>query len=181
MRGVEQDVDQRKPGAIYVCSFAGLDDAVALSSGTYLVSLINAQMMSELKTPRGIDPARHLRLIMNDIEAPQDGMILPNAAHVDQLIAFAREWARQAPLLINCRAGRSRSTAAAFIIECALNPDMLEDDIAAALRAASGTAQPNRLLIKLADEALKRDGRMIAAIERIGAGDAAHNHVFRLR
>lgn len=181
MNGAEQEAGKLKAGLIYVCSFAGLDDAVALSNAAYLVTLINAQMMSELITPRGVDPARHLRLVMNDIEAPQDGMILPNAAHVEQLIGFAQEWRRQAPLLINCRAGRSRSTAAAFIVECALNPDMPEDEIAAALRAASPTAQPNRLLIKLADDALERKGRMIAAIEQIGAGDPAHNHVFRFR
>ncbi len=38
------------------------------------------------------------------------------------------------------------------------------------LRRASPTAYPNRLLVALADEALARDGRMMAAVEDIGRG-----------
>ncbi len=177
----EQFGEKRQQGVIYVCSLAALEEAVAMSDAAYLITLINAQMMSELITPRNIHPERHLRLIMNDIEAPQEGMILPCLTHVEQLIAFAHQWNCEGPLLINCRAGRSRSTAAAFIIECVLNPNKSEAEIAAALRAASNTAQPNRLLIKLADKTLKREGRMMEAIERIGTGDQAHNHVFRFR
>ncbi len=41
---------------------------------------------------------------------------------------------------------------------------------ARALRRASPTAYPNRLLVALADEALARDGRMMAAVEDIGRG-----------
>ncbi len=175
----EQIARTRVAGAIYVCSLAALDDAIAVSNADYLITLINEQMMSELETPSRISPQRHLRLVMNDIEEPREGMILPCETHVERLIEFAREWNGRGPLLINCRAGRSRSTAAAFIIQCALNPHQAEIEIAAALRAASQTAQPNRLLIRLADTALGRDGRMVQAIERIGAGDPAHSHVFR--
>ena len=70
------------------------------------------------------------------------------------LVKFARDWDRKAPLLIHCWAGISRSTAAAFITLCALNPDIEELELARALRRASPTAYPNRLLVALADEAL---------------------------
>jgi len=41
------------------------------------------------------------------------------------------------------------------------------------LREASPTAYPNRRLVALGDEVLSRQGRMIAAVERIGRGAIA--------
>ena len=64
----------------------------------------------------------------------------------------------------------SRSTAAAFITVCALNPGRSEDAVAAALRQASPTATPNARLVAIADAMLGRDGRMVDAIARIGRG-----------
>ena len=51
------------------------------------------------------------------------GLVLPCEEHVADLVQFALDWDRKAPLLIHCWAGISRSTAAAFISLCALNPD----------------------------------------------------------
>jgi predicted protein tyrosine phosphatase len=107
--------------------------------------------------------------------------VLPCESHVCDLIRFAREWDRQAPLLIHCWAGISRSTAAAFISLCALNPAGTEHDLAWVLRRASPTAYPNRLLVALADEALARNGRMVTAVEDIGRGRVAEEaEVFSL-
>ena len=136
-----------------------------------LVTLINGE--TPINTPPSIVPDRHLRLAMNDICEPQPGLVLPCEGHVSDLINFAREWDRQAPLLIHCWAGISRSTAAAFISLCALNPPGSELALARALRRASPTAYPNRLLVALADEILLRKGRMIAAVEDIGRGRIA--------
>jgi predicted protein tyrosine phosphatase len=91
----------------------------------------------------------------------------------DNLVRFALNWDRQAPLLIHCWAGISRSTAAAFIMLCALNPDVPERLVARRLREASVTASPNRLLVRLADARLNRCGRMVTAIEQIGPGQMA--------
>ena len=77
-------------------------------------------------------------------------------------------------MVVHCWAGISRSTAAAFISLCAINPDAPEELIAQRLREASPTAYPNRLMVRLADEALARRGRMIKAIERIGRGEPAY-------
>ena len=73
-------------------------------------------------------------------------------------------------MVIHCWAGISRSTAAALISLCALNPRCAEHLIARRLREASPTAYPNRLMIRLADAALGRKGRMVAAVEAIGRG-----------
>jgi predicted protein tyrosine phosphatase len=64
----------------------------------------------------------------------------------------------------------SRSTAAAFITACALRPHRDEAEIAQAVRTKSPTATPNSRLVTIADAMLGRNGRMVAAIEKIGRG-----------
>jgi predicted protein tyrosine phosphatase len=89
---------------------------------------------------------------------------------VARLIEFALDWGGSGPMVVHCWAGISRSTAAAFTALCAINPEVSEELIAQRLREASPTAYPNRRIIQLADAALKRDGRMMHAVERIGRG-----------
>jgi len=156
---------------IYVAPLSLVETTVADANVSHLVTLINGETL--IDTPPGIGPERHLRLAMNDICEPQPGLVLPCDTHVADLIRFAREWDRQAPLLIHCWAGISRSTAAAFISLCALNPAGAELELARALRQASPTAYPNRLLVALGDEILARDGRMVAAVADIGRGKVA--------
>ena len=107
--------------------------------------------------------ARHLQLEMHDVEVSLYGERAPHMEHARELIAFVRAWPGEAPLLIHCRAGVSRSTASAYVAACARNPDADAAEIARALRAASPTARPNPALVMLADEALQRRGRMIDA------------------
>jgi predicted protein tyrosine phosphatase len=167
------------PETIYVAPLSLVETTVADARVSHLVTLINGE--TAIPTPSGIGPERHLRLSMNDICEPQPGLVLPCETHVCDLINFARSWDRQAPLLIHCWAGISRSTAAAFISLCALNPEGAERDLAWALRCASPTAYPNRLLVLLADEALARSGRMVTAVEEIGRGKIAEEaEVFAL-
>ena len=79
-------------------------------------------------------------------------------------------------MLIHCYAGISRSTAAAFIALCALNPHTSEELIASRLRLSSETACPNRLFVALADKMLGCDGRMIAAVAKMGGGILADEY-----
>jgi predicted protein tyrosine phosphatase len=88
------------------------------------------------------------------------------------LLSFVSQWDRKQPIVVHCFAGISRSTAAAFIMLCALRPEKGEDEIALRLRLASPSATPNIRLVGFADRLLEREGRMIAAIEAIGRGEA---------
>jgi predicted protein tyrosine phosphatase len=84
-------------------------------------------------------------------------------------------------MVVHCYAGISRSTAGAFVTICALNPQRDEIKIAQALRDASPTATPNLRIIRIADQMLGRNGRMVAAVESIGTGRAAYaTEPFRL-
>lgn len=159
------------PAAIHVCPMTRVEATVASSGARHLVSLLAAG--TDFGRPSAIAAENHLWLTMNDIVAAQDGLTPPGHAHVEALLGFARRWDRDAPLVINCFAGISRSTAAAYIVAAALAPGRDEADLARTLRALSPSATPNLLLVGIADDLLKRDGRMVAAVTAIGRGAEA--------
>lgn len=164
---------------IVVCPLSAVETVVGRYRPAGLVTLINAEMM--IDTPAGIDPGRHLKLSINDISAPSEGLVAAGEADVRRLIDFIDAWDRSAPLAIHCWAGISRSTAAAYVALCRLNTGRDESALANALRAASPHATPNRLIVRLADDLLGRDGRMVAAVEKIGRGaNAWEGRVFTL-
>jgi len=150
---------------IHVCSLSRLHRTVEETGARHVVTLLGIE--DAVPLPAAVPAANYLRLAMHDISGPLDGYVAPQVEHVENLIGFVRKWPRAAPLVIHCYAGISRSTAAAFTTVCALNPHRAEDEIAAALRRASPTAMPNARIVRLADEILGRDGRMIQAIETI--------------
>jgi predicted protein tyrosine phosphatase len=154
---------------IHVCSLQRLEAAVDETGARSVVSLL--QEGTPLARPPAIALDRHLLISVSDIVAPMEGQVLPGEIHVRRLIGFVRSWDRNEPLLIHCFAGVSRSTAAAFIAACALNPKREEDEIAWKIRTASPTATPNALLVALADRQLARKGKMIDAIASIGRGE----------
>lgn len=157
---------------LHVCSLARLADTVAATGARHMVTLINEG--TPVMRPPSIAADDHLFLGMNDIVTPMDGYISPAEQHVHALLAFTGRWWRngraETPLVIHCWAGVSRSTAGAFVTACALNPDRSEDDLADAIRAQSPSATPNARIVAIADALLRRDGRMIAAVARIGRG-----------
>lgn len=159
----------RSPGRIHVCPLSAVPHVVATCEASHLVTCLPGEVRVE--TPGAIQPANHIRLLIHDICEPVEGYIAPDAEHVLQLINFAAAWNRQGPMVIHCWAGISRSTAAAFVMLCALNPRAPEPLIAQLLREASPTAYPNRLMIRLGDATLGRAGRMMAAVEAIGRGE----------
>lgn len=153
---------------LHVCSLSRLHETAERTGATRLITLINAG--TPVERPATIAEADHLFLGFNDIVEPIEGMTPPAASHVRTLIDFADRWDRSTPMIVHCWAGISRSTAGAFIIACAHNPDRDETEIAGALRTASPSATPNARLVALADDVLGRNGRMISAIAQIGRG-----------
>jgi predicted protein tyrosine phosphatase len=154
---------------ILVTPLSAVEETIRLYRPSHLVTLLSPEHMIE--TPVGIDPARHLRLAVNDVAEAWGAEIPPEPHHVDKLLAFGRGWSGDAPMLIHCWAGISRSMAAAYILLCdRLGPGQ-EEKIALRMRAIAPHAFPNPLLVKHADEALARKGRMIEAVRAIGRGD----------
>jgi predicted protein tyrosine phosphatase len=154
---------------LHVCSLDRIGAAVEETGARTLLTLLSHGTL--VTRPPAIRPERHLYLAMSDIVDPIDGQILPADHHVRTLLKFVGDWDQAEPLLIHCFAGVSRSTAAAFITACALNPARDENEIARAIRAVSPTATPNARLVALADNVLGRSGRMTEAVAAIGRGE----------
>ena len=153
---------------IHVCPLSKVPETVRATGARSLVTLLDKG--TPVNRPSGIAAERHLVVVLSDIIVEVDGHTLPSESHVENLLTFVRQWDQAAPLLIHCWAGVSRSTAAAFITACALRPHRDEAEIAQAVRTKSPTATPNARLVAIADAMLGRNGRMIAAIEKIGRG-----------
>ena len=151
---------------LLVAPLSSLPDALAAHAPSHLVSLLSPEHM--IDTPPGFPAAMHLRLGVNDIIDPAAGTAPPARQHIDTLLEFSRSWDMRQPFLIHCWAGISRSMASAFTILCdRLGPDR-EIQIARAIRQRAPHAQPNRLLVQHADDALGRNGKMIAALNSMG-------------
>jgi len=164
---------------IHVCSLARLYATVEETRARHIVTLL--RLIDRVQRPAHILEQNHLVLAVDDIVDEQAGYTAPAEDHVSRLIAFAKGWDRAAPMVVHCFAGISRSSAAAFTAACALNPERDEAQIARAIRSASPTAYPNPRIVSIADRLLKRQGRMIRAVESIGRGDlATEGHPFRI-
>ena len=164
---------------LHVCPLVRLADTVSATGARHVVTLINAG--TPVARPASVAAENHLFLGLNDIVADEPGLTPPAAGHVEAFLAFVDRWGRSGPMVIHCYAGISRSTAAAFIAACTIDPRRPEAEIATALRAASPTATPNARLVALADDLLGRRGRMRTAIAAIGRGrDAFEGVPFRL-
>ncbi len=149
---------------IIICSLADLPETIEDEAPHGIVTLLGPELMiPEIKGYEG----RHLRLEMNDIADHAPGQILPHDTHVDELLAFVDAWPQEAPLIVHCWAGVSRSTAAAFVTQAHLHPRADERELALALSTAAPHARPNRKLVALADATLGRNGRLIEAAELV--------------
>jgi predicted protein tyrosine phosphatase len=149
---------------LLISSYAQIADTIRRHRPSHMLTLMD----EPVATPSEIPPGRHHRIRVHDIAEPAEGAIAPTVDHIEGLLTFARTWTREAPFLVHCWAGISRSTAAAFIVLCDIRGPGHEAQIARELRELAPHAQPNRLMIRHADEFLGRAGLMIAAVEGMG-------------
>jgi predicted protein tyrosine phosphatase len=154
---------------ILVTSLSDMPEQVRLRQPSHLVTLLSPEHMIE--TFDGFPAGRHLRLGLNDIAAVEDGTSPPEAGHVRQLLTFARGWDGSTPMLIHCWAGVSRSMASAYTVLCDRLGPGHEMMLAREMRLRAPHAAPNRLIVRLADDALGRGGEMVGAVEAMGSAD----------
>jgi predicted protein tyrosine phosphatase len=119
----------------------------------------------------------HLVLPFEDVDDDSLGVQVATVGQVARAIDFARAH-RRGSLLIHCRHGVGRSAAIALAVIADRNGAGQEAAALEALLAIRPEATPNLVVIKLADEALGRDGRLIAAV---GAWEAASSHMAQAR
>ena len=127
--------------------------------------------------PNGPDPpefaefAPHRRLVLrfHDVIEPLPDQIAPTRADVERLLVFGREVDEtpDAHLLVHCRAGVSRSTAAATLIIMQANPEWPASAALEAVAALRPRAWPNLLILEFGDALLGRNGEIVAAVGAI--------------
>jgi predicted protein tyrosine phosphatase len=155
--------------SIYVCNLIEMPGHAQALGVSHLVSLVAP--VEQPPTPAVIAAERHHRVGIHDISEPLDGHILPSEAHIEGLIGFVRAWPeRDAPILIHCVAGISRSMAAA-LITLAIKAPGRELEAARHVRNAAPHAWPNQRMIAVADRLLGCGGRLVAARQAMGPAD----------
>lgn len=151
---------------ILVCSLQDMPRVATDHGATHVVSLVQQPDLPE--TPSGLSADRHLKIAVDDITEPCGGKILPCADHISEFIAFVAGWRQEdGPIVLHCHAGVSRSMAAALILLSLRRPGH-EREAARWLRRYAAHANPNRLIVSLADRRLNREGRLLEAIEAMG-------------
>ena len=101
----------------------------------------------------------------HDVIEPQPDQIAPTREDVERLLVFGREVSEtpEAHLLVHCRAGVSRSTAAAALILMQANPEWPASAALDAVAAIRPRAWPNLLILEFGDALLGRNGEIAAA------------------
>ena len=151
---------------IFVCPRSKVAEMVQRHKPSRVVSLLDPG--SEFPDLGPVYAKKHLRLEFHDVHLPLLTHALPTPAHFDQFLRFIQEWDPADALLIHCQAGIGRSPATAFIAACIHNPHAAERHIAIQLRQACSLVRPNENWIRIADYAMKRQGRMFDAIWQTG-------------
>jgi len=153
---------------IFVCGLYEMAEHVERLRPGRLVSLLPKE--EQPPTPPEIEADDHLRVPICDVDAPGAGPFAPERHHIVALVAFLRATPPEISILIHCLAGVRRSTAAALIALVLEAPER-EREAALCLRAAAPFADPNRLMIDLADDVLGCKGKLVAARKAMGLPD----------
>jgi predicted protein tyrosine phosphatase len=156
---------------IIVCPLSHVETICEARRPSHLLSLLDPGHV--IPSPAGLGTGAHLRIGVHDICDETEGLVRPDEATVQEVIAFGRGWTAEAPIVVHCWAGISRSSASAFTLACARNPHADERTIAEEIRRRSPYATPNRRIVALADDILGRGGRMVDAADAIGRGQSA--------
>jgi predicted protein tyrosine phosphatase len=157
-------------GMLIVTSLEGAEEAYRRRHPARVISLV-----SEDETPPcfdGLDGGAHLKLYVQD-ESSARSIACAAKSRAAAILQFLDGWTGDDDLLIHCRRGVSRSTAAAYIALCMARPDADEATLLARLRRAAPHADPCPLMIANADAALGRNGRMTEALDELPPPAAA--------
>jgi len=151
-------------------SISGIDDVELLAGTpfTRVISISDAEFKAgrgDEKKLRALFPgARFSFSYFDDVEyARRDG---PDRDAVYRILLFSQGFTPADKILVQCRAGISRSTAIACAVTCQHTPPGEEKAAVQHIRNIRPQMLPNFHIIRLADEILQRQGRLIAAVAK---------------
>ncbi len=149
---------------------------------TDIVSLIDPDL-EDHRRPVFPAQAQVFQRAFWDVDDP--GQLTADRATIAALVDFADDWAARhrqgepARLLVHCHMGVSRSTAAAYVALATLAGPGGEAAAFDQLLAVTNKPWPNGLIVRLADEHLARDGRMVAALAAYRAANPRRLRAYR--
>ena len=133
--------------SIVVTPYQHIPDVLIRTDVSHAISILGRS--DQLAWP-SVGTLKVLTLEFDDIIYSSGSFIAPNREQIANLIAFARDWNGTGTLLVHCRAGSSRSPAAAIIAAAALGrPDSAA--LVMRIRTARAYFRPNETMLKLAD------------------------------
>jgi predicted protein tyrosine phosphatase len=113
---------------------------------------------------------RRTMLRFNDEIDPRPGIVLPQEKDIEAILAYGRAYAAHPGdkhLLVHCHMGMSRSTAAMATLIAQAEPEADADAIFDHVLSIRPRTWPNSLMVRMADEALGRNGTMTLAMRKI--------------
>ena len=156
---------------IIVCSLKDLKDVCENFKPSHVISAIDPGYAP--KTPEGVN--HHLKLGFDDItEVSNKNQIFrlntkdfpqlpPNNSHSDSIINFSETWNKESPIVIHCWCGVSRSMATAIYLMCKNDMSNIDRNIRY-IRSVAPHANPNKVLIKLFENALNLGTKITSSI-----------------
>lgn len=151
-------------------TIVGLDDLEGLKGTpfTRVISICDAELKAErgyeAQLRRDFPGASFNFSYFDDVEYAKDGA--PDRNHVYRILLFSQGFTVNDRILIHCRAGISRSTAIACAIVSQHSQPGEEAAVVEQVRSIRPVMLPNFLIIKLADEILQRQGKLVAAVAK---------------
>lgn len=162
-----------KPASLFVLTICGIEElpGQARRRVTHVLSLIDPDW-PEIDAFERFDDHQRTTLRFHDTIEPLDGKVMPAPAHLEEILRFGSALAASGAeredghLLVHCHMGVSRSTAAMLSLLAQVHPEEAEDRLFERLRTVRPQAWPNSVMVGYADDLLRREGRLTAALRR---------------
>lgn len=132
----------------------------------YLISLLDSNPL-DVSVPKDVISGK---FFFDDIEEPEEGLVMPSIDNIANIIQFVNDTPIDAHIGIHCTAGCCRSPAIGIILNAwQMGLGFEEEAIEKTCKEAiygKFSIFPNKLIIKLGDTFLERNGAIINAYEK---------------
>jgi predicted protein tyrosine phosphatase len=143
-----KEFSKASKASILIAPYQHVGEALANHDVTHVVSILGA---ADPLTWPSVGNRSVVRLKFDDASYSNGELVAPNQRHIADLIYFARHWNCAGIILVHCRAGTSRSPAAAMIAAAAVG----RMDVAQQILDGKAYFRPHHGMLGLADAQLE--------------------------
>jgi predicted protein tyrosine phosphatase len=110
---LSKELPKASKASILVAPYQYVGETLAKYDVTHVVSILGA---ADPFTWPSVGNRSVIRLKFDDVSYSSGDLVAPSRQHIADLIYFCRHWNCAGTILVHCRAGTSRSPAAAMIV-----------------------------------------------------------------